>query len=76
MQLAHPNNYSMVTALAQVMMYITVLSPAFWAGEAMGPPRQLTRIMLILFLCNAFSATLGLAQAFSDRFNPPVIPVM
>ncbi len=76
MQLAHPNNYSTVTAFAQVMMYITVLSPVFWAGDAMGPPRQLTRIMAILFLCNAFSATLGLAQAFSDRFNPPVIPVM
>lgn len=73
--LAHPNLYSLPAGLAQAMLYLSVLSPAFWAGDSLASPRQLTQVMAVLFLCNALSAALGLAQVYSDRFLPPVIPV-
>ena len=77
LSLAHPNIYSVVTAVGQVMLYITILSPAFWAGEAVRSPGQIGRIMAVLFLCNALSATLGFAQVrYPGRFDPPVIPAM
>ncbi len=75
LSLAHPNSYSPVAALAQLMMYVSVLSPAMWATEAIASSRQINRVMTVLFLCNALSASLGVAQVFSDRFYPPYIPV-
>ena len=77
LSLANPNSYSPLTAFGHVMLYVSIMSPAFWAGEAVGSPRQLRRVMTVLFLCNATSASVGLAQVFyPSRFNPPVIPIM
>jgi hypothetical protein len=77
LMLAHPNNYSLKTALGQVMLYIAVLSPAFWGGSVVRSPRQIGRLMALLFLCSALSASLGVAQAYRPKiFNPPVIPAM
>lgn len=77
LSLANPNSYSPMAAIGHVMLYISIMSPAFWAGEAVGSPRQLRRVITILFLCNATSASVGLGQVFyPDRFNPPVIPIM
>ena len=75
LSIAHPSGYSIPASIGQAFLYISVLSPAFWAGESIDSPRQLNRIMAILFLCNALSASVGLAQVYSDRFLPPVIPV-
>jgi hypothetical protein len=73
----HPNVYSLLTACAQVALYVAVLSPAFWAPQALGEPRQLGRVLGLLFLCNALSAAVGVAQVFRpDTFNPPVIKAM
>lgn len=75
--LAHPNNYSIKTAVGQVLLYVAVMSPAFWAGEALNNPRQIRRVMAVLFLCNAASATIGLGQVFyPNRLNPPDIPAL
>ena len=69
-----PTSYSLPTAVAQVILYVTVMSPAFWAGEALGSPRQVSRVIAVLFLCNALSASLGLAQVFyPERLSPPDI---
>jgi len=77
LSVAHPNTYSMAAGFGQVLLYVAVLSPAFWAGDALESPRQVGRLMAVLFLCNALSATVGLGQAFyPDRLNPPVIPAM
>ncbi|GAC1447704.1 MAG: hypothetical protein NVSMB9_30180 [Isosphaeraceae bacterium] len=77
LSIAHPNSYSLVTAVGQVLLYLTVMSPAFWAGKVVETPRQISRLMAVLFLTNALSATLGLGQVFyPERLNPPVIPAM
>jgi hypothetical protein len=73
----HPNVYSLLTASAQVALYVAVLSPAFWAARALGEPSQLGRVIVLLFLCNALSAGVGVAQVFRpETFNPPVIKAM
>jgi hypothetical protein len=72
----HPNSYSIPAAVTQVVFYLAVMSPAFWGGQALASPRQIGRVMALLFLCNALSAALGLAQVYDDRFNPPDPPVL
>ena len=77
LSLFHPNIYSIMTALAQVALYVSIVSPAFWAPRALRSPKQLGRVVTVLFLCNALSATVGILQAFRPQtFNPPVIPAM
>ena len=77
LSLAHPNSYSPIASLGHVVLYISILSPAFWAGDAVASPQQLRRVLAVLFLCNAASATMGLGQVFyPQRLNPPVIPVL
>jgi len=73
----HPGSYSLVAATAQVMLYIAVMSPAFWAGSLVETPRQVGRLLAVLFVCNALSSAVGLAQVYRpDTFNPPVIPAL
>jgi hypothetical protein len=69
--------YSLTAAAGHATLYIAILSPAFWAGSAVASPYQLKRVLTLLFICNALSATLGVGQVFyPDRLNPPVIPIM
>src|SRR3954471_11884236 len=73
----HPNSYTIVAAAAQAALYIAVLAPAFWAPAALASPRQPGRLMALLFLCNALSSLVGVAQVFRpETFNPPVIPAL
>jgi hypothetical protein len=77
LSILHPNSYSLVASTAQAALYISVLSPAFWAPTALTATVQLRRLMLVLFLCNAASAVVGIGQVFRPQtFNPPVIPAM
>lgn len=77
LSIAHPNSYTIPAAVAQVALYLAVMAPAFWAGPALDSHRQVTRVMAVLFLVNALSAALGVAQVFRpSTFNPPVIPAM
>jgi hypothetical protein len=73
----HPGGNSLLAAFAQAILYLSILSPAFWAPAVLISPRQIGRIMTILFVCNALSAAVGLGQVFRPgTFNPPVIPAL
>ena len=77
LSIGHPGIYSLPAAAAQVILYLAVLSPAFWAGQALESPRQINRVMALLFLCSALSAVVGIGQVYyPERFNPPYIPAM
>jgi hypothetical protein len=77
LSIAHPNSFTIVAATAQVALYLSVLSPAFWAPLALTSSRQLSRLMALLFLCNALSSLVGVGQVFRpETFNPPVIPAL
>ena len=77
LEIFHPNTYSMTTGLAQVALYVSILSPAFWVATSLESSRQIGRLMAILFLCNALSTVLGIAQVYKPNiFLPPYIPAM
>lgn len=77
LQIGHPNSYSIPAAVCQVILYVAIMSPAFWISSVLQTPRQLTRLLAILFVINALSSVLGLAQVFKpERFLPPEIPAM
>ena len=72
-----PSVYSLPAGVTQAVYYLAIMSPAFWGGEALVSPRQIGRLMAVLFLCNALSATLGLGQVYyPERLNPPDPPVV
>ena len=77
LSIAHPNSYSIVAATAEAALYLAVMSPAFWGTQALKAPNQISRLMAVLFLCNALSAAVGVAQVYRpEQFNPPVIPAL
>jgi hypothetical protein len=71
----HPDGNTMLARVGHVALYTAILSPAFWAGEALRDPRQVGRVLKIMFVCNALGAVVGLGQVYRPEiFNPPVIP--
>lgn len=77
LELFHPNNYSLLTAAGQAALYLSVLSPVFWAPKVLTDTRQIGRVMAVVFACNALSVLLGIAQFYRpETFNPPVIPAL
>jgi hypothetical protein len=75
--LFHPNGNSPLSVLAQAAMYLTVMSPAFWAPRTVVSSRQIVRIMLIIFVCSALNTLVGIGQVYRpETFNPPAIPAI
>jgi hypothetical protein len=73
----HPTTNTPLAGAAQATLVIAIFSPAFWGGGALAVPRQLRRLMALLFLCNVASALVGIGQYYRpDIFNPPVIPML
>jgi hypothetical protein len=73
----NPSTNSLLSGFAHAMLYISILSPAFWTHSAVVTHGQLTRMMVILFLCNGLSALVGVGQVFRPNiFNPPVIAAL
>jgi hypothetical protein len=71
----HPDGNTMMSRVGHVALYTAILCPAFWAGPALEDPRQIGRLLKIMFVCNALGAAFGLGQVYRpDIFNPPVIP--
>jgi hypothetical protein len=71
----HPDGNTMLSRVGHVALYAAILCPAFWAGPALKDPRQIGRLLKIMFVCNALGAAVGLGQVYRpDVFNPPVIP--
>lgn len=71
----HPDGNTWLSRFGHVALYTAILSPAFWAGMALRDPRQIGRLLKIMFICNALGAAVGLGQVFRPNiFNPPVIP--
>ena len=70
----NPATNSLLAGFAHAMLYISILSPAFWAHSTVISHKQILRMMVVLFFCNGLSAAVGLGQVFRPNiFNPPVI---
>ena len=69
--LLHPNCNSLNSALCEVVLTIGVFCPMFWAPLAIKDTRQLPRLIVMLFLCNAAGAVVGLGQVYRpETFMP------
>ncbi|MBX6314845.1 MAG: hypothetical protein IRY99_18290 [Isosphaeraceae bacterium] len=73
----HPTTSTLMAGIMGAGVDIAVLSPVFWAPAALRSARQVRRVLLLLFLCNAAGAVMGIAQFYRPAtFNPPVIPAL
>ncbi|HTK74732.1 MAG TPA: hypothetical protein VL371_05695 [Gemmataceae bacterium] len=77
LSLFHPTTNSLLSAAAQVAMYIAVLAPLFWVPRLDIDERMLRRAMHLIWLFSITSAAVGLLQVyFPGTFEPPVSTVL
>jgi hypothetical protein len=66
-----PSTNTWMAGAAQVMLYLSVMAPVFWAPSLVRSQRQLQRIMAILLICNGVNAVVGVLQVkYPDVFMP------
>jgi hypothetical protein len=66
-----PGTNSPLSGLAQVMLYVSVMAPVFWAPALVMSYRQVRRIIVILLICNGINAAAGVLQVrYPQTFMP------
>jgi hypothetical protein len=59
----HPATNTMVSAIAQIAMYLAVAAPIFWAPSYFhGDYKRLSRVLTILWILNGASVIVGILQ--------------
>jgi hypothetical protein len=58
----------MNAGLAQIVLYLAVLAPVIWAPVLVRGPRHLTRLLVLLLICNGANSLVGILQVY----NPAV----
>jgi hypothetical protein len=72
-----PGTTSVLAAAVQLGIQAAVLAPVFWASRLRIDEKTFQRIVLMLFLFNMASATLGVLQVyFPGRFQPALSTVI
>ncbi len=72
MMIAHPNTNSLLSGVAQTLLYFAIFCPVFWAPAYVQTPRQLARILVILLVCNGLNSMVGVLQVYDPtRWMPP-----
>jgi hypothetical protein len=67
----HPFTSSTLGGVAQVVLYVSVIAPVFWASAVVRSPDHLARLMTLLLVCNGINATVGVLQVYDpDRWMP------
>src|SRR5262249_17258302 len=71
LMLMHPNTNSIMSGLAQVALYLAVLSPVFWAPKLVESPDRLRRLLWLILICSGISSFVGVMQVRDpDRWMP------
>ncbi|MBL4845290.1 MAG: hypothetical protein JKY65_07185 [Planctomycetes bacterium] len=69
--LLHPETNTLLAALAQIAMYLTILAPLFWVPRIRVDLHSLRRVLLLLLAFHAVSSLFGVLQAsFPGQFMP------
>src|SRR6266852_4125687 len=68
LMLLHPTTNNLKAGLAQIVLYLAVFAPVFWAPALVRGPRHLARLLVLLFLCNGANSMVGILQVY----NPAV----
>ncbi|MGQ0507668.1 MAG: hypothetical protein ACT4TC_20385 [Myxococcaceae bacterium] len=77
MGLIHPLTNTLLAGLAQIGMYIAVLSPLFWARRISVTPLTLQRVLSLLWCFHVVSCVFGVLQVyFPGSFQPIISSVL
>lgn len=60
----HPTTNTMLAGFAQIMLYLAVIAPVFWAPRLVNNPTQLKRLLWILLVCNSINSLVGVMQVY------------
>jgi hypothetical protein len=60
----HPSTNTRLAGLAQCLLYLAVLAPAFWAPGLVRNAAQLRRIMWLLLILNGINSAVGVLQVY------------
>jgi hypothetical protein len=60
----HPTTNTFLAATAQVMLYLSVLAPVFWAAPLATDSRQLRRLLGIILVCSGINSFVGVMQVY------------
>ena len=72
LMIAHPLTNSLLSGIAQTLLYFSIFCPLFWAPAYVTTRRQLVRVLAVLLVCNGINSMVGVAQVYNpDRFMPP-----
>jgi hypothetical protein len=72
LMIVHPGTYSVLSGVAQTVLYVAIFCPVFWAPAYVQTPRQLARILVILLVCNGLNSLVGVLQVYDPaRWMPP-----
>jgi hypothetical protein len=67
----HPFTGSTLGGIAQLVLYLSVMAPLFWAGSVVRNADHLARLMMLLLICNGINAFVGVMQVYDpDRWMP------
>jgi hypothetical protein len=67
----HPTTNSTLAGLAQVMLYLSVMAPVFWAPAMVRSPQRLMRLLIILLVCNGINSLVGVLQVYAPSYFMP-----
>lgn len=67
----HPTTNTYLAGLGQTMLYLSVLAPLFWASPMVRSPERLTRLLLLLLLCNGINSLVGVLQVYAPEYFMP-----
>jgi hypothetical protein len=67
----HPLTVSTLAGLAQVVLYVSVIAPFFWAPAFVRGADHLARLIALLLVCNGVNAAVGVLQVYDPgRWMP------
>ena len=68
----HPSTNSVFVGIAQLVLYLSIIAPMFWAGAFVRSPDHLARLIALLLICNGVNAVVGVLQVYDPgRWMPP-----
>jgi hypothetical protein len=67
LMICHPTTNSTTAAVVQIVLYLAVLAPAFWAPHLVQCPAHLARLVVLLFLCNGVNSIVGILQVYNPE---------
>jgi hypothetical protein len=71
LMIMHPFTSSAFAGIAQIVLYVSVMAPVFWAPSVVRNPDHLARLMTILLICNGANAVVGVLQVYDpNRWMP------